>query len=117
MNNKRKDDCASRIRLALIEKGMKQSDLVRITGLSKSAISQYLSGKHEPKQTPVYLISKALDVSEAWLMGFDVPKTRAERIKTVVTKDEKELLDSYNELSDTSKDTLKKYIQFLKNTQ
>ena len=53
-------------------RGMKQADLVEKTGLAKSAISQYCSGKVEAKQTGVYLLAKALSVSEAWLMGFDV---------------------------------------------
>lgn len=55
---------------------MKQVDIVEKTGLGKSAVSQYYSGKYEPKQKGIYLIAKALDVNEAWLMGFDVPMER-----------------------------------------
>ena len=64
---------------------MKQSDLCQITKIPKSAISQYISGAFEPKQDRVYLISKALNVSEAWLMGFDVPM-----IKEDVEKNQQE---------------------------
>lgn len=46
------------------------------TGLGKSAVSQYYSGKYEPKQKGIYLIANALDVNEAWLMGYDVPMER-----------------------------------------
>ena len=70
--------CADRIKTALRIKGIKQSDLVRLTNIPKSAISQYISGAFEPKQDRVYLISKALNVSEAWLMGLDVPMERAQ---------------------------------------
>lgn len=70
--------CADRIKTALLIKGLKQSDLVRLTKIPKSAISQYISGAFEPKQDRVYLISKALNVSEAWLMGLDVPMERAQ---------------------------------------
>ena len=70
--------CADRIKTALKIKGIKQSDLVRLTNIPKSAISQYISGAFEPKQDRVYLISKALNVSEAWLMGLDVPMERAQ---------------------------------------
>ena len=114
--NERVEPCYVRIQKGLQEKNMKQSELVKITGLPKSAISQYVSGKHEPTQTPVYLIAKALDVSEAWLMGYDVPKTRAERIKTVVTPEEKKLLDKYAELSTEKKAELEKYINYLLHT-
>ena len=55
---------------------MKQVDLVSLTGIGKSSISTYLSGEYEPKQRNIYKIAKALDVSEAWLMGEDVPMER-----------------------------------------
>ena len=73
---------SARLREALESAGKKQADLVRETGLDRGAISSYLSGKYEPKQKAIYKMSQALDVSEAWLMGFDVPKNRtAEQIK------------------------------------
>lgn len=68
--------CADRIKEALNMNGLKQSDLCRLTGIPKSAISQYISGAFEPKQGRIYLLSKALNVSEAWLMGLDVPMER-----------------------------------------
>lgn len=51
----------------------KQVDIVERTKLPKSAVSQYVSGKYLPKQNAVHAIAQALDVTEAWLMGFDVP--------------------------------------------
>ena len=76
MEDGRQETCADRIKKALRIKGMKQSDLCEMTKIPKSAISQYVSGAFEPKQDRIYLISKALNVSEAWLMGFDVPMER-----------------------------------------
>ncbi len=69
---------AERIKEALNLRGMKQSDLVEKTGIGKSSISTYISGAYEPKQRNIYKIAKALDVSEAWLMGYDVPMERRE---------------------------------------
>ena len=71
-----KESFASRMKKAMDLKNIKQVDLVEKTGLGKSAISQYFSGKYEPKQKGIYLIAKALDVNEAWLMGHDVPMER-----------------------------------------
>ena len=68
--------CAERIKKALYIKGMKQSDLCRLTKIPKSALSQYISGAFEPKQDRIYLMAQALNVSEAWLMGLDVPMER-----------------------------------------
>ena len=49
----------------------KQVDIVEKTGLDKSLISNYLSGKYKAKQDNIYILAKALNVNEAWLMGFD----------------------------------------------
>ena len=48
-----------------------QMELCKKTNIPKSAMSQYISGKFKPKQNRTYLIAKALNVNEAWLMGFD----------------------------------------------
>ncbi len=54
-----------------------QMELCKKTNIPKSAMSQYISGKFKPKQNRTYLIAKALNVNEAWLMGFDdVPMER-----------------------------------------
>lgn len=69
---------ASRLKEAMSLRNMKQVDLVSLTGIGKSSISTYLSGEYEPKQKNIYKIAKALNVSEAWLMGEDVPMDRTE---------------------------------------
>lgn len=67
---------SQRMKEALRLKGLKQSDISRMTGLDKSLISNYLAGKYKAKQDNLYSIAKALNVSEAWLMGYDVPMER-----------------------------------------
>lgn len=57
-------------------KEKKQIDLVRATGIDKGSISNYLSGRYEPKQEAIYKLSMALGVSEMWLWGYDVPMER-----------------------------------------
>lgn len=44
--------------------------------MNKSDLSQYCSGKTEPNQDKLYVLGAALNVNEAWLMGFDVPMER-----------------------------------------
>lgn len=58
-------------------RGKRQADVALETGIPKSAISQYLSGKFEAKQDRIYVLSKYFNVSEAWLMGCDVPMERS----------------------------------------
>lgn len=67
---------SERLQEALAVAGKKQADLRRETGLDRGAVSSYLSGKYEPKQKAIYLMARALNVNEAWLMGYDVPKER-----------------------------------------
>lgn len=76
MYAERKSNCAERIATALSIRSMKQAELCERTKIPKSAISQYISGAFEPKQDRIYLIANALNVSEAWLMGYDVPMER-----------------------------------------
>lgn len=106
-------ECKDRIRIGLERKHMSQAELSKITGLTKSAISEYLSGRYKPTQLPTYLISKALDVSEAWLMGFDVPMERIDYMEVHITHEEKCLLDKYKSLSKESQKELTNYLEFL----
>lgn len=71
-----KVSCAQRIREGLRIRNMLQKDLCDKTGIPKSAMSQYCNGAFEPKQDRVSRIAESLNVSEAWLMGYDVPMER-----------------------------------------
>ena len=76
-----------RIRQVMDEQNLRQSDVLELarplckqynTKLGKSALSQYVSGKVEPGQDKLYILSQIFNVSEAWLMGFDVPRERTD---------------------------------------
>ena len=98
MYSKRVDSCASRISKALAIRGMRPRDLVQASGIDRAAISRYLSGAYEPKQDRIYSIAKALDVSEAWLIGYDVPMEREKEISSDVrqlTEKEKQMLELF----------------------
>ena len=77
MDKGKKASTSERLKEAMNAAGKKQADLVRETGLDRGAISSYLSGKYEPKQTAINKLAIALDVSEMWLWGYDVPKERS----------------------------------------
>lgn len=49
------------------------ADISRETKINRSSLSEYSKGTYKPNQDRIYLIAKALNVSPAWLMGFDVP--------------------------------------------
>lgn len=55
--------------------------------LGRNDLSQYVSGKVEPSQEKLTVLSEALNVNIVWLMGYDVPKE-----KTIcITKDHLEI--------------------------
>lgn len=80
-DDKRVASTADRLREAMNDAGMSQADLMRATGLHRSAISRYLLGEYEPKAHAVGKMAKVLGVSEMWLFGYDVPKQRTEAQK------------------------------------
>lgn len=80
-NFNRTSSTPERLREAMTTRGKKQVDLVRETGIDKGSISNYLSGRYEPKQEAIYKLAKALDVSEMWLWGYDVPQERPKEQK------------------------------------
>lgn len=64
------------LRLKEAMNGMKATELGDKIGLSKQAISAYLTGTRSPKRPVINALSDALGVSPMWLMGYDVEKTK-----------------------------------------
>lgn len=60
---------ANRLKQALYKRNMSQIQLCRVTGIPKSAMSQYVKGTFKPKRDRLELIARVLNVNEAWLMG------------------------------------------------
>ncbi|WP_244905640.1 helix-turn-helix domain-containing protein [Listeria newyorkensis] len=76
---------SQRLKEIMRERGLKQVDILRKSSsyqkeldikLSKSTLSQYVTGVQSPDQDRIFLLSKTLGVSEPWLMGYDVPRER-----------------------------------------
>ncbi|HGO3664664.1 TPA: helix-turn-helix domain-containing protein [Staphylococcus aureus] len=79
-----KESFSSRLKKAMLDKQMKQIDIINKSKLlsdngakiTKTDLSQYVNGKTSPGQKKLYVLSKVLDVSEAWLLGYDVSLKR-----------------------------------------
>lgn len=89
---------AERIKEIMKMYGIKQSEFCERTGLNKSIVSLYVSGKREPAQDNIFIIAQAFNVEPAWLMGYDVPmnnKISAENAQLVnKIRNDKELTDA-----------------------
>ena len=95
MYSERVESCGKRIAKALAIRNVRQADLCQMTNIPKSSLSLYLKDAYEPKQDRIFLIAKALRVSEAWLMGYDVPMEKEKEnspSEPQLTEGEQELL-------------------------
>lgn len=77
MTEKRIAELKDRLKEALEKRQMRAVDLTEVSGVPKSAVSFYLAGKSKPKADRLYKIAQALDVSETWLLGYNVPMVRS----------------------------------------
>lgn len=80
---------AERLNYAMAEAGLKQSTISDRTGISKAAISQYLSGKNTPNQNRVMALADATGVSFDFLMGYEIPPVKEQKVpvKKITTAD------------------------------
>ena len=99
MYKERVESCGQRLAKALDIKGMKQSELCKLAKVPKSSLSLYLSGAYEPKQDRVYDMARVLNVDEAWLLGYDVPMERQDKLKNS-SSDKMELTEGESMLLD-----------------
>lgn len=115
-----------RLREALDYKGVKAIELSESTGIPKGAISYYLAGKSTPKSDRLHIISVALDVSEAWLLGYDVPRGRTieqkkndnlVRVTARLRRDAsfRDMVFALEELSEEETESIKQLISVLRN--
>ena len=70
----------NRLKSIMKERKITQTELAKRTGIRQSSISDWLNDRYEPKQDKVYIIAKALNVSPAWLLGYDenIPTNQTE---------------------------------------
>lgn len=107
---------SERLQYALDVRKMKQSDLAKITDIGKSSISTYLTGSYEPKQKKIYQIAAALNVNEAWLLGYDVPMER-ENAAPLQDGGEQEISAIYHSLQKAGKKQLEVFARFLQESE
>lgn len=82
--NKQIDSFKNRFNIAISNANIKPAELAERTKLSKSTISHYMSGYTQPKSDKLFILSKALNVNEAWLMGYDVPMERQDTSQILI---------------------------------
>jgi len=74
-----KENTAIRLKKIMQERDLRQVDILELAKpyckkfgvkMNRSDLSQYVSGKTEPNQNKLFVLANALNVNEAWLMGY-----------------------------------------------
>ena len=117
-----KVDIKERIKQGLEIREITQTQLAARANIDKGQLSSYISGKYKPRQNNIDALAAALNVNEAWLMGFDVPM---ERVSNNVETDQlvsksvecKEILQICEQLSTHNQRKVLTYSKNLLSTQ
>ncbi|MDD7419041.1 MAG: helix-turn-helix transcriptional regulator [Ruminococcus sp.] len=117
-----KVDIKERIKQGLEIREITQTQLAARANIDKGQLSSYISGKYKPRQNNIDAIASALNVSEAWLMGFDVPMERVpnktESVQSSsVSAQCKEIIEVCNQLSPHNQRKVLTYSKNLLSTQ
>ena len=92
---------SDRLKYLMETRNLRQADILEMikpycekynVNIPRNALSQYVTGKVLPKQDKLTILGLALNVSEVWLMGYDVPMERTEAAVTPIQKSVKESL-------------------------
>lgn len=82
-----RETTSDRLKYIMETRNLRQADILEMVQpycrkygvkIPRNALSQYVTGKVLPKQDKLTILGLALNVSEVWLMGYDVPMERTE---------------------------------------
>ncbi|HEV3518870.1 TPA: helix-turn-helix domain-containing protein, partial [Streptococcus pneumoniae] len=106
----RSSNPSERLKQLMSERNLKQVEILEKSlpyqkelgiKMGKSTLSQYVNGVQSPDQHRIYLLSKTLEVSEPWLMGYDVEKKRIpDSERNSISNEQPEILPIYNKLEE-----------------
>ncbi|HGH9308645.1 TPA: S24 family peptidase [Streptococcus pyogenes] len=127
----RSSNPSERLKQLMSERNLKQVEILEKSlpyqkelgiKMGKSTLSQYVNGVQSPDQHRIYLLSKTLEVSEPWLMGYDVEKKRVpDNERNSTSNEQSEILPIYNKLEEPRQEKVlnfaKKQLEEQKNSK
>lgn len=121
-----KKTTSERLKEVMQIKRLQQADIYRLcqplclqynVKMERNVISQYVNGKYLPTQKKLTILALALEVNEAWLMGYDVPMEREEKNENapmlimVRSKEEKEFFTLFQSVPEEKQDDILKVLK------
>ena len=74
MDKKKAHDFAARLRERMADLGVRQKDIMKVTGKTSGAVSSWVNGNYMPKGEALTAIAKLLKTSQEWLLTGQGPK-------------------------------------------
>lgn len=118
---------SARLKWLMEQRNLKQADILRLCEpylkeygitMSRGSFSQYVSGAVEPGQWKLTILGLALNVSEAWLMGYDVPMEREQTAPSSTREPERgEIAMLFASLTEENQQRLLDFAQVLLQAQ
>lgn len=116
----KRHNTSDRLHQIMGERNLRQIDILNMTlpycqqygvKMNKSDISQYVSGKVEPNQDKLAVLGMALNINEAWLMGYDAPMERNR--KNEGKEESPKIIQYYETLNDIGRHEATKRVEEL----
>lgn len=120
-----KQTTSDRLKQLMEMRKLRQADILEMIepyckkygiNIPRNALSQYVTGKVVPKQDKLTILGMALNVSEIWLMGYDVPMER-EETAPAVKPERSSIATLFSSLSEVNQKKLLDYAQLLLTVQ
>lgn len=100
-------------------KGIKDADVAKATGINRSTFSDWKNGRSTPKQPKLQKIADFFDVTLDYLMTGNDTRFSSDNINLdlllLTDNDTRDILIEFNKLDSEHKELLKKYMELLKN--
>lgn len=90
---------SERLKYAMEIRNVKQVELSKAIGISKTNMSYYISGKNKPREDKINLIARKLNVNPIWLLGYDVPMEQEQAVNVLAMANRIKELRIYNNLT------------------
>ena len=100
------DKRVERLNESFRRSGLSQTELCEKTGITKGALSSYLSGRYIPKQEALEKLSHALNVPILYLMGLDADEKAP---ASELTPAEQSLLTDFRQLNGEGQEKVTEY--------
>ena len=111
------DTFANRLKIAMRKNNITATELSKKTKIDKSSISNYLSGKYKANSDNLSTLAETLNVTEPWLMGYDIINTFTAINDKDFDKFNAIFKNLINNLSDSQADEVLNYIYYIQSKE